>query len=99
MATPLVAGVMAIYVGLKGIKDDASKVVERLTHNAIKDIIDFGRATSPPTRNLFLNLDVYNRWQGVHMPHSHASYSRLGRVKGRSLLWSKNESINPLPAT
>lgn len=61
MASPMVAGIMAIYIGWEGIDNNVDAVVSRLMKNAIPNILTGFDSTTP---NIFANSGINNPKKG-----------------------------------
>ncbi|KAH6667961.1 peptidase S8/S53 domain-containing protein [Halenospora varia] len=63
MASPLVAAVMALFVGWEHIVSDTAKVYERLAANSLSDLID-GFPSQPGTLNRLVDTGINNPSRG-----------------------------------
>ena len=66
MASPFVAGTMAIFVGFEGINDDVAKVYSRLNRN---QILDAATGFSPDTPNRLVTTGIHNPSKTQEQPY------------------------------
>ena len=68
MATPFVAGAMAIFISFEGIDNNVRKVWDRLSKNQVYGIIS-GIPSDPPTPNNFVNSGINSVLKNSHEPY------------------------------
>ncbi|KAJ4247524.1 hypothetical protein NW762_013204 [Fusarium torreyae] len=73
MASPTVAGAMAIYVSFEALHDNANKVWDRLVKNQLVGIISDIPA-DPPSPNNFVNSGINSVLKNQHEPYFGALY-------------------------